>query len=1145
MRKTMKNPLGFAVLLALLIGVFAVGTAAEAAVPEIYPSEDVGAYVYSYSQGVPKASYVVYMLAGTYADSDTPTLSTALSNVLYYNHVRADESGKIDLSFVPMSYRDGTVFLASAQSQTPTLLFYAKAGDAKDLADFTLSLDAKEYILKGGNEVTYVRYSVKAVDSFGFTTTLPSFATREIVGYTGDKISFLSSGGVIALDPSLEEGTYTLSISCGDIVRTADIVVKHGTPTPAKMVVTVDGDSYSDYYFIAKTDTETTTIDPEYLHIEAKTLDQYGAPRADTYTYTYYPVYDGVSGKPQQLLGSDFVDFYPPQIPMLDETLYYTFTVSSSFTDPNSVRKQPFSFSFDITVRGGTSYSGLAEKLFTTYLSAKEYIERLDSEDILIAESSVNVPQTQKWCRQAAADSFREVFDRAEALLEAHKTEPQKDSVLSKMDSELTDALDKFKRNLYNGNFAMIQKLSFSSPTQVLPLGESQTFAVSATPARPSEKVIYTSENDEIATVDASGTVTAKSVGVTRITASNTIGSISAFYDLTVYRPISSVSFAEREITLVAGEKIKPEYTVLPEDHGDTLTFAAENTKVVWVDAETGELLALAEGTTTVNLTTSGRAKASLTVNVVAPVFSGSLSARAKPLSEIKLTYAVNDAYNFDKMRLTASYDAKIFTLKEAACQSFAASFVGTDTETAGKAISAWDFEKPMQTSSAASLVTYTFVTAEDASFGKHNISVVLEAQTENGSDIFINNFELTAVVTVGETNTYTVQAVASGGGTVSDGGEYALGETATLTATPNSNYTLSGWYVNNKLVYSGLVYSFTVTEDVTVTAKFAKKTPSTGGGGGGGGGGSTGGSTVTKLEQVKPVTCDTPSGEIQPGTKVTLSCATNGATIYYTLDGTPPTGASLRYTEPIEITQNGTQIRAVAIRNGMTNSEIVAFNFRFPVEETKDPEEKPDDGDKPTESTAVIALKADAAQIRYLVPTSSYIRPNDPASRYEVVEMLAKLFDISNVTAGNRFADVSESYKTTVELLAAAGVINGYEDGTFGGIKEITRAELVKILSVLLGLDKTAVDGENAVSLSDISGHWAENLIRKFVAKGYIVGYPEGDFRPDKAVSRAEAVTIINRVTGVVKTSGLPSRFRDLNTEHWAYDDIMNVVAE
>lgn len=1148
--KAIHKPFRLVLLAVLLIGIFAVGCAAadESLLPELLPDSVTGAYNYTYAEGEPHASYLVFMLAGTYTESDTPTLSAADGNVLYYNHVRADENGNVLLSFVPMSYKDGTVFLSSTASKKPLALCYAKAGDAKDLADFLLTLDAEEYTLKGGNEPTYVRYTVKAVDSFGFAAKLPSFAKRTIVGYEGDAIEILASGNAIALSPSLEEGVYTFSIACGDIVRTADIKVKHASSVPTSMEVTVDGTAYSSYYIVAKTDTDTTVFDPESLHIEAKTFDQYGNVIEDSYTYSYVQIYGTVVGKPQQLVGNASVmEFYPPDVPGLSEDLQYTLTVASSYTDPKSSRKQPFSKSFDITVKGGSAYTGTAEKLFATYLKAKVDIDKLDNGDILIADSSVNVPQDKMWCTQASADKFRAAFNEAEALLIKHKTEPQSDDRLSSQDTALTRAITQFKT--YSGSYAVIQNITFKNPTQVLPLGDSQTFTATCTPARPSEKVIYTSDNQEVATVDASGTVKALGVGMAVITASNTDGTITASYELTVYRPITSISFEQSKLTLVSGETMALAYKAEPADHGDTLTFTSDNPKVVRVDAENGTLLALSEGSTTIRVTTSGKPKAEMTVNVVVPNFTGTSGIRLKRQSEFTLTYTLGNACHFSKMRMTATYDPAVFTLKNAACTAYEDSFLGTDTQTAGKAVSSWKFETPLQASSLSELLAYTFTVNEEAAFGKYPITVVLEAQTENGSSILINNFEWKTETTVGETSTYTVKTEASGSGTVSEGGAYEYGESVTLVATPNSNYTLSGWYVGNRLVYTGLQYTFTVTEDVTVVAKFAKKTPSSGGGGGGGGGGgstggggSIGGGGVTKLEQVKPVFCDTPSGEIKPGTKVTLRCSTVGAVIYYTLDGTTPTGASLRYEDPIEITQNGTQIRAVAIRNGMTNSEISAFNFRFPTEETKDPEPTPD---KDPDPNAGIALKANAAQIKYLIPTSSYIRPNDPASRYEVVDMLDKLFDITGTTVGNRFADVSEAHKQAVELFAAAGVINGYEDGSFGGAREITRAEMVKLLSVLLGLDKTAVEGETNVTLSDISGHWAESFIRKFVAKGYILGYPEGDFRPDKAVSRAEAVTIINRVTGLVKTSGLPQRFRDLPGDFWAYDEIMNAVTD
>ena len=156
---------------------------------------------------------------------------------------------------------------------------------------------------------------------------------------------------------------------------------------------------------------------------------------------------------------------------------------------------------------------------------------------------------------------------------------------------------------------------------------------------------------------------------------------------------------------------------------------------------------------------------------------------------------------------------------------------------------------------------------------------------------------------------------------------------------------------------------------------------------------------------------------------------------------------------------------------------------------------------------------------------------------------MLSKLFDVSGVQPKDGFPDLDDAHRETVQLYAAAGIINGYPDGTFGGALGITRAELVKILSVMLGVASEDIPEAQNVTLSDISGHWAEDYIKKFVAKGYILGYPEGDFRPDQFVTRAEVVTILNRITGITKVTGLPARFSDLTPDFWGYDEIMNVV--
>lgn len=119
-------------------------------------------------------------------------------------------------------------------------------------------------------------------------------------------------------------------------------------------------------------------------------------------------------------------------------------------------------------------------------------------------------------------------------------------------------------------------------------------------------------------------------------------------------------------------------YKAEPADHGDTLTFTSDNPKVVRVDAENGTLLALSEGSTTIRVTTSGKPKAEMTVNVVVPNFTGTSGIRLKRQSEFTLTYTLGDAYHFSEMRMTATYDPAVFTLKNAACTAYEDSFLGT-----------------------------------------------------------------------------------------------------------------------------------------------------------------------------------------------------------------------------------------------------------------------------------------------------------------------------------------------------------------------------------------------------------------------------------------------------------------------------------
>jgi|GEM_PF-4604394 len=107
---------------------------------------------------------------------------------------------------------------------------------------------------------------------------------------------------------------------------------------------------------------------------------------------------------------------------------------------------------------------------------------------------------------------------------------------------------------------------------------------------------------------------------------------------------------------------------------------------------------------------------------------------------------------------------------------------------------------------------------------------------------------------------------------------------------------------------------------------------------------------------------------------------------------------------------------------------------------------------------------------------------------------------------------------------------ISGYEDGTFRPSSEVTRAELAAILSRLYAADPAA---SAAVELSDIDTHWAAAAIRSAVASGYMQGYPDGTFEPNRVLSRAEIAAILARIQGLTH-SGVAT-FGDVASGHWA----------
>ncbi len=142
-------------------------------------------------------------------------------------------------------------------------------------------------------------------------------------------------------------------------------------------------------------------------------------------------------------------------------------------------------------------------------------------------------------------------------------------------------------------------------------------------------------------------------------------------------------------------------------------------------------------------------------------------------------------------------------------------------------------------------------------------------------------------------------------------------------------------------------------------------------------------------------------------------------------------------------------------------------------------------------------------------------VRPNANITRAEVATIFFRLLTDearnSLWSTTNTFSDVASTawYNTAVSTMANAGIIQGYEDGTFRPNANITRAEFAAIAARFM---TSGYDVESDL-FTDIAGHWARESINDAATAGWINGYSDDTFRPDNAITRAEAVTLVNNV--------------------------------
>ena len=167
-------------------------------------------------------------------------------------------------------------------------------------------------------------------------------------------------------------------------------------------------------------------------------------------------------------------------------------------------------------------------------------------------------------------------------------------------------------------------------------------------------------------------------------------------------------------------------------------------------------------------------------------------------------------------------------------------------------------------------------------------------------------------------------------------------------------------------------------------------------------------------------------------------------------------------------------------------------------------------------------------------------VRPQNNITRAEVATIFFRLLTDetreANMTKSNSYNDVKDGdwFCCAVSTLSKMGIIKGYEDGSFKPNDPISRAEFAAIAA------RFAPDGDKTpASFSDVTSHWAKDEISIAANHGWIKGYEDGSFKPDQEITRAETMTLVNRVL-----NRLPETKDDLHKDMKTWVDNMDETA-
>lgn len=176
--------------------------------------------------------------------------------------------------------------------------------------------------------------------------------------------------------------------------------------------------------------------------------------------------------------------------------------------------------------------------------------------------------------------------------------------------------------------------------------------------------------------------------------------------------------------------------------------------------------------------------------------------------------------------------------------------------------------------------------------------------------------------------------------------------------------------------------------------------------------------------------------------------------------------------------------------------------------------------------------------------------KPDNQMSRQEVTVMFSRLLNErpqKGVIYSQDYKDISDDLwsATAISYMSKLGMVKGYPDGNFMPRANITRAEFAAIATRFADIET------GSKTFTDVSkDHWAYHVIQKAAEAGWIAGYPDGSFKPDQPITRAEVVSIINRMlnryadeTFVNRNPNDIIRYIDMDKNHWAYYPVVEAT--